>query len=42
MTVPSSAFSKRGEGYLRFSYATAHDKIEEALNRIARVAKALR
>jgi len=39
ITVPGSAFGRRGEGYLRFSYATAYDKIEEALNRIARVAK---
>jgi len=42
VTVPGSAFGKRGEGYLRFSYATAYDKIEEALNRMARVAKAVR
>jgi len=42
ITVPGSAFGKCGEGYLRFSYATAYDKIEEALNRIAKVAKALR
>jgi len=42
ITVPGSAFGKRGEGYLRFSYATAYDKIEEALNRIAKVAKAVR
>lgn len=41
VTVPGSAFGKRGEGYLRFSYAAAYDKIEEALNRIARVAKSL-
>jgi aminotransferase len=42
VTVPGSAFGKRGEGYLRFSYATAYDKIKEALNRITRVAKAVR
>lgn len=42
VTVPGSAFGKRGEGYLRFSYATAYEKIEEALNRIANVAKAVR
>jgi len=42
ITVPGSAFGKRGEGYLRFSYATAYDKIEEALDRIAKVAKAVR
>jgi aminotransferase len=39
VTVPGSAFGKYGEGYLRFSYATAYDKIEEALNRIERVTK---
>jgi len=40
VTVPGSAFGERGEGYLRFSYATAYDKIEEALNRIEKVAEA--
>jgi len=39
ITVPGSAFGKHGEGYLRFSYATAYDQIEEALNRIEKVAK---
>lgn len=39
VTVPGSAFGKYGEGYLRFSYATAYDKIEEALDRIERVVK---
>lgn len=42
ITVHGSAFGKHGEGYLRFSYATAYDKIEEALNRIERVAKSVR
>jgi aspartate/methionine/tyrosine aminotransferase len=42
VTVPGSAFGKRGEGYLRFSYATAYEKVEEALNRIANVVKAVR
>jgi aspartate/methionine/tyrosine aminotransferase len=42
ITVPGSAFGKHGEGYLRFSYATAYDEIEEALNRIAKVTKSLR
>jgi len=41
ITVPGSAFGRRGEGYLRFSYATAYEKIEEALNRIAQVAEAV-
>lgn len=39
VTVSGSAFGKYGEGYLRFSYSTAYEKIEEALNRIERVAK---
>ena len=32
--VPGSAFGKGGEGFVRCSYATAYEKIEEALNRI--------
>ncbi len=39
VTVPGSAFGEHGEGYLRFSYAAAYDKIEEALNRVERVVK---
>ncbi len=39
VTVPGSAFGKYGEGYLRFSYATAYDEIEEALDRIEKVTK---
>jgi aspartate/methionine/tyrosine aminotransferase len=42
IAVHGSAFGKHGEGYLRFSYATAYDKIEEALNRIEQVAKTVR
>jgi aminotransferase len=41
ITVPGSAFGKNGEGYLRFSYATAYNKIEEALNRIEKVVKSM-
>jgi len=37
VTVPGSSFGRYGEGYLRFSYATAYEKVEEALNRIERV-----
>ncbi len=32
--VPGSAFGPGGEGYVRCSYATAYEKIEEALRRI--------
>lgn len=34
--VPGSAFGKSGEGYVRCSYATSYEKIEEALERIER------
>ncbi len=39
--VPGSAFGKGGEGFVRCSYATAYDKIEEALVRIERFVKKL-
>jgi aminotransferase len=32
--IPGSAFGAGGEGFVRCSYATAYEKIEEALNRI--------
>jgi len=41
MTVAGSSFGEHGEGYLRFSYATAYNKIKEALDRIENVVKAL-
>ncbi len=34
--VPGNAFGKGGEGFVRCSYATAYEKIEEALRRIER------
>jgi aminotransferase len=34
--VPGSAFGAGGEGFVRCSYATAYEKIEEALHRIDR------
>ncbi len=34
--VPGSAFGAGGEGFVRCSYATAYDKIEEALHRLER------
>ncbi len=34
--VPGSAFGPSGKGYVRCSYATAYEKIEEALERIRR------
>jgi len=42
VTVPGSAFGRYGEGHLRFSYATAYEKIEEALDRIEKIAGDLR
>jgi aminotransferase len=42
VTVPGSSFGEFGEGYLRFSYATAYDKIEEALGRIEKAVKGFR
>jgi aminotransferase len=42
VTVPGSAFGRYGEGYLRFSYATTYEKIEEALYRIGKIAGELR
>ena len=34
--IPGSAFGKSGAGFVRCSYATAYEKIEEALHRIER------
>jgi len=34
--VPGTAFGPGGEGYVRCSYATAYEKIEEALRRLER------
>lgn len=37
--VPGNAFGKSGEGFVRCCYATARDKLEEALERIDRFVK---
>jgi len=42
VTVAGSAFGKLGEEYLRLSYATAYDQLDEALDRIEKAAKAFR
>ncbi|PIX47300.1 MAG: aromatic amino acid aminotransferase, partial [Anaerolineae bacterium CG_4_8_14_3_um_filter_59_70] len=34
--VPGNAFGAGGEGFVRCSYATAYEKIEEALHRMER------
>lgn len=39
--VPGSAFGKGGEGFVRCSYATAYEKLEDALDRIDRFVKRL-
>jgi len=39
ITMPGSAFEKHGEDYLRLSYATAYNQLEEALDRIENAAK---
>ncbi|MDH5449761.1 MAG: pyridoxal phosphate-dependent aminotransferase [Candidatus Bathyarchaeota archaeon] len=39
VTVAGSSFGEHGEGYLRFSYATAYDKVREALDRIENAVK---
>jgi aminotransferase len=41
LTVPGTEFGKLGEGYIRLSYATAYEKIEEALVRIENVVRKL-
>jgi aminotransferase len=37
--TPGSAFGPHGEGFIRFSYATKYEQIEEAMNRIERYLK---
>ncbi len=39
--VPGEAFGAGGDGYVRCSYATAYEKIEEAMNRMERFVKRL-
>jgi aminotransferase len=34
--VPGSAFGASGRGYIRCSYATAYEQLEEALERMSR------
>ena len=37
--VPGSAFGKGGEGFVRCSYATSYEKLEQAIERIARFSR---
>ncbi|NIO21513.1 MAG: aminotransferase class I/II-fold pyridoxal phosphate-dependent enzyme [Candidatus Aenigmarchaeota archaeon] len=41
-TVPGTEFGRCGEGYIRCSYATSYEKIEEAMNRVEGVSKKLK
>lgn len=36
LTIPGTEFGKYGEGFIRLSYATAYEKVEEAMDRIER------
>lgn len=42
LTVPGSEFGRYGEGYIRMSYATSYEKIDEAMNRIEDVVRKLK
>jgi len=42
LTVPGTEFGRHGEGYIRMSYATSYEKIEEAMNRIEKVVRKLK
>jgi len=39
LTIPGTEFGKYGEGFIRLSYATSYEKIEEALDRMEEVIK---
>jgi len=41
ITVPGSAFGENGEGHIRISYVSSHEKLEEAFNRIEEGVRAL-
>jgi len=40
--IAGTEFGKHGEGFVRMSYATAYDKIEEAMDRIESSVRKLR
>jgi aminotransferase len=42
IVTPGPSFGTYGEGFLRLSFATAYEKIEEALNRIEKTTRRLR
>jgi aminotransferase len=37
ITTPGSAFGPHGEGFIRFSYATKYEQIEEAMDRMEKM-----
>jgi len=39
IVIPGNEFGECGEGYVRMSYATAYEKIVEAMDRIEKVIK---
>jgi len=41
-TVPGTEFGRCGEGYVRCSYATSHERIEKAMDRIEKTTKKLK
>lgn len=41
-TAPGSSFGSYGEGYIRISYATSYEKLEEALDRVEKAVKQIR
>ncbi len=41
LVVPGTEFGKYGEGFIRMSYATSYQKIEEAMDRIEKAVKRL-
>lgn len=42
ITVPGSAFGTNGEGYIRISYAASYAQLEDAMNRIEKIADSLK
>jgi aminotransferase len=42
VVTPGSSFGEHGEGFVRLSYATSYERIDEALDRVERVVKNLR
>jgi len=40
--APGSSFGSYGEGYIRISYASSYEKLEEALDRIEKAVKQIK